>query len=130
MQSDDDTPDLLLLPSDFDWYLLIGDETALPAIAKGLKEIPATYRIAILLEVDNPACRINFNTHAHPYIEWYYRNNTHAAHGLMHGLAKLYIPPGEGFVWAEGGHGLIESAKNVLLNHHGIDVSLATQLQI
>jgi len=130
MQSDDNTPDLLLLPSDFDWYLLIGDETALPAIAKGLEEIPVTYRIAILLEVDSPACRINFSTHAHPYIEWYYRNDTHAARGLMQGLAKLYIPPGEGFVWAEGENGLIESAKNVLLNHHGIDVSLATQLQI
>lgn len=114
MQSNDDTPDLLLLPSDFDWYLLVGDETALSAIARGLKDIPFNYRIAIFLEVDSPASRVDFNTNTHPYIEWYYRNNKHGASGLMQGLEKLYIPPGEGFVWAAGEHDLIESASLTL----------------
>ena len=39
---------------DFDWYLLVGDETALPAISRRLEELPRDARaIAVLELADN-----------------------------------------------------------------------------
>src|SRR5690606_18646134 len=42
-----------ILPLDFDWYLLIGDETALPAIARRLAELPKGSRVVVLAEVES-----------------------------------------------------------------------------
>lgn len=37
---------------DFDWHLLVGDETALPAIARRLEELPPQARATVVLKVD------------------------------------------------------------------------------
>ncbi|MCF7697685.1 siderophore-interacting protein, partial [Mycetohabitans sp. B2] len=39
----------LVIPTDFDWHLLIGDDTALPAIARRLDELPADTRVATVI---------------------------------------------------------------------------------
>ena len=44
-----------IIPTNFDWHLLIGDDTALPAIARRLAELPAGTRAVVLAEVDGPA---------------------------------------------------------------------------
>ena len=41
-----------IVPIDFDWHLLVGDDTALPAIARRLAELPAGARALVLAEVD------------------------------------------------------------------------------
>ncbi len=43
-----------VIPTDFDWHLLIGDDTGLPAIARRLEELPAGTRAVALIEVDGP----------------------------------------------------------------------------
>lgn len=48
-------PSGIVVPPDFDFYLLIGDETALPAIARWASELPRAARGAVLLEVESPA---------------------------------------------------------------------------
>ncbi|MCG2599125.1 MAG: siderophore-interacting protein, partial [Achromobacter sp.] len=40
-----------VVPKGFDWHVLIGDETALPAIARRLEELPATAQALVLIEV-------------------------------------------------------------------------------
>ncbi|MBL8506214.1 MAG: siderophore-interacting protein [Methylobacillus glycogenes] len=47
-----------VLNQSFDWWLLIGDETALPAIGRRLEELPADSQVTVLLEVENAAARI------------------------------------------------------------------------
>src|SRR6516162_11123151 len=42
-----------IVPDDFDWYLLAGDETALPAIGRRLEELPAGTRVIAVVEVAN-----------------------------------------------------------------------------
>jgi len=44
-----------IIPTDFDWHLLVGDETALPAIARRLEELPAGTQVFVVLHVENPA---------------------------------------------------------------------------
>lgn len=47
-----------VVPVDFDWHLLVGDETALPAIGRRLEELPAGTRAIVVAEVDGPADEI------------------------------------------------------------------------
>ena len=47
-----------IIPTKFDWHLLIGDDTALPAIARRLAELPAGTRVVVLAEVDGPADQV------------------------------------------------------------------------
>jgi NADPH-dependent ferric siderophore reductase len=46
-----------VVPNDFDWYVLIGDETALPAIARRLEELPAGCRAIVRLALADAADR-------------------------------------------------------------------------
>ncbi len=53
-----------IVPTEFDWHLLIGDDTALPAIARRLAELPAGARAVVLAEIDSEADEIPFDTQA------------------------------------------------------------------
>ncbi len=64
------------IPTGFDWHLLIGDETALPAIARRLEELPPGTRVATLIEVEDPSARIDFATQTDLYAEWRYRSES------------------------------------------------------
>jgi NADPH-dependent ferric siderophore reductase len=45
----------LIVPTEFDWHLLVGDDTALPAIARRLAELSAAAHAEVVVEVDSPA---------------------------------------------------------------------------
>jgi len=49
-----------IIPTAYDWHLLIGDETALPAIGRRLAELPAGARAVVLAEVEAPPTRSLF----------------------------------------------------------------------
>ncbi len=90
-----------IIPTDFDWHLLIGDETALPAIARRLGELPSGARAVVVAEVDNPADRVAFDTAANATVTWAYREGAEA--GMTDVLAKtlgtLSLPRGDYYAW-------------------------------
>lgn len=55
---------LTLVPWSFDWYLIVGDETALPAIGRRIAEAPATANIISLGIVAGPRDEQAFETKA------------------------------------------------------------------
>ena len=59
-----------IIPTNFDWHLLIGDDTALPAIARRLAELPAGTRAVVLAEVDGPADQVAFQSAADVTVTW------------------------------------------------------------
>jgi NADPH-dependent ferric siderophore reductase len=87
-----------VIASDFDHYVLVGDETALPAISRWLEEMPAGMRATALIEVPEAADRQVLFTHANVEIRWFERD---AAHGesLEHALHDLPAIEGDGFWW-------------------------------
>jgi len=90
-----------IVPTNFDWHLLIGDDTALPAIARRLEELPAGSRAVVLVEVDGPADEIAFESAAHASVTWAHRNGAEAGTTdvLAKGLKTLRLPPGDYYAW-------------------------------
>ena len=63
-----------IVPMEFDWHLLIGDDTALPAMARRLAELPAGARAEVLIEVDGPADHIALPSAAELDVQWVHRS--------------------------------------------------------
>ena len=60
----------LVIPTGFDWHWLIGDESALPAIARRLAELPATTAATVRIHVRNAADRRALATAAQLDLQW------------------------------------------------------------
>ncbi|UHL64056.1 siderophore-interacting protein [Paralcaligenes sp. KSB-10] len=112
----------MIIPTSFDWHMLIGDETALPAIARRVEELPAGTRVIALMEVGQPDARIPFDTKADLSAEWRFRSEAEfPGAGLLAALREIAMPEGEGYVWAAGESSLIRAARQVLCDERGID---------
>lgn len=111
----------------FAWHLLIGDDTALPAIARRLQELPATARAIAVLEVEDPGARIDFATAAALQTHWCYRTGADpsADPPLLRAVRELQGPlDGDaGYAWAAGESGAIRAVRQHLLSERGIDKS-------
>jgi NADPH-dependent ferric siderophore reductase len=96
-----------VVPDDFDWWLLIGDETALPAIGRRIEELSARTPVTSVVAVTSHAEEQAFATPADHHATWVHRPAEGAvdAAPLVAALKTFIAPPGEGFVWiaAEGG---------------------------
>lgn len=82
-----------------DWYVLGGDETALPALARWLEALPADAAVTAVVEVADAAEQAYLGHD--PRVRWLHRDG--AAPGtttlLADALASFEPPPGEGFAW-------------------------------
>lgn len=90
-----------IIPTDFDWHLLVGDETALPAISRRLAELPAGARVLVVGEVDGAADEIAFATKADATVIWAHRNGASASASdvLARKLAASKFPSGDYYAW-------------------------------
>ena len=89
-----------IVPTGFDWHLLIGDDTALPAISRRLAELPAGARVEILVEVDGPADHIALESAAEVQVVWVYRDSAAAGElPLLNALRLLPMPSGFFHAW-------------------------------
>jgi NADPH-dependent ferric siderophore reductase len=110
-----------IIPTTFDWHLLIGDETALPAIARRLNELPAGTRAVVIAEVDTPADQIRFETEADASITWAHRDG--AAAGSTDVLAKALkaaqLPGGDYYAWVACESLTAKALRAQLITEHG-----------
>ncbi|CAB3692624.1 siderophore-interacting protein [Paraburkholderia rhynchosiae] len=115
----------LVIPTAFDWHLLIGDDTALPAIARRLEELPAGKRVAAVIEVADPSAQLEFNTQAELHLVWRYRSETGCGgEALLQAVREIYLPEGgEGYVWAAGESATIRAVRYHLCTERGVDKS-------
>lgn len=88
-----------VLPADFDWYLFIGDETALPAIGRWVEEAGPGIQVATVV-VDGAKDAQSFRTEARWTPVWAIRDGAgDDAAVVQAALEGRPFPPGEGFVW-------------------------------
>jgi NADPH-dependent ferric siderophore reductase len=115
----------LVIPTAFDWHLLVGDDTALPAIARRLEELPAGARVAAVIEVADPSAQIEFTTRAELHLVWCYRSEAQArGAALLQAVRDTYLPEqGEGYVWAAGEAATMRAVRQHLCTERGVDKS-------
>jgi NADPH-dependent ferric siderophore reductase len=102
-----------VIPTDFDWHLLAGDETALPAIARRLEELPEGSRAIVRLAVD-AADRRPLPSRAEVDLQW-----LAAADQLPQALRELALPAGEGYAWCAGEATVMAAVRRVLVQERG-----------
>jgi NADPH-dependent ferric siderophore reductase len=112
-----------VIPTGFDWHLLIGDDTALPAIGRRLEELPAGARVAAIIEVADPSARIEFDTQANLHTVWRYRSDSpYRGDALLKAVRETYLPEdGEGYVWAAGESATMHAVRYHLCTERGVD---------
>ena len=110
-----------LLPTDFDWHLLVGDDTALPAIARRLAELPAGARAVVLAEVDSAADHLPLASAAAVDIFWVYREGAAAGEAgpLLAKLASLDLPAGDFHAWVACESGVAKALRAHLIGERG-----------
>ncbi|MFT4189984.1 MAG: siderophore-interacting protein [Comamonas sp.] len=95
-----------VLPLAFDGYVLIGDDTALPAIERRLAELPEGAPVRVIAEVDGPAAQQTFASRAAVVWQWVHRNGQPAqdASRLLAAVASAEAawPAGDVHVWIAG----------------------------
>lgn len=104
-----------ILPPDLDWHLLIGDLSALPAIARRLEELPAHSRAIVRLRVPDEAARIDLASQADADLQWLTSDED-----LLASLRALPPLAGEGYAWAAGETGLMKRVRDLLAGECGI----------
>lgn len=108
-----------VVPDDFDWYLFIGDETALPAIGRRLEELRAGTQAFVVATVTGAEEQQAFTSRATVQTTWVHRPLTRAEDPapLLDAVRALTLPKtGDGYAWAAG-----ESQTAKLLRRHLID---------
>jgi NADPH-dependent ferric siderophore reductase len=111
-----------IVPDDFDWYLLAGDETALPAIGRRLDELPAGARVFVVAEVASAAEEQRFDTRARAEVHWLHRNGAAAGNPvrLQNAIAKLSLPPGDGYAWVAAEAATAKALRRYLVDQRGL----------
>jgi len=106
-----------------DWHLLIGDETALPAIAGILAELPTGAAARVFVEVDSAAEEQSLPTSAAAEITWLHRDGLPAgANGLLaRAIAAASLPRGRVGVWAAGERIAMRDVREQLVLRHGLN---------
>lgn len=107
----------MIVPDMFDSYLLIGDETALPAIARRLEELPANRRAQVVIEIEDDAERQTLNSKAQVDVIWVLRGER----DLLEVTRQLTLPEGKLYAWVATESGLSRKVRRVLLDEFGLD---------
>lgn len=105
----------MVIPDHLDWYLLIGDATALPAIARRLDELPATARTVVLLQTGDAQDQHLLPARAGLTQQW-----CPDATSLIGAARRVALPEGRGFGWCAGEAGTMAQLRDVLIAEHGL----------
>jgi NADPH-dependent ferric siderophore reductase len=100
----------MIIPLDYDWHLLAGDGSAMPAMRRRLQELPAGARVTVLAAVPSVEDQVPFDTQAHVDVRWL----SNAA-DLVQALRNVALPAGEGFAWCAGEASVMAKVREVLL---------------
>ena len=111
-----------VLPTEFDGHLLVGDDTALPAIARRLAELPAGAPTLVLVEVDGPADEQVLDSAAEVSLVWVHRQGSpHGASALLlERLRSLVLPKGDIHAWVACETHAAKALRAHLVNERGV----------
>jgi NADPH-dependent ferric siderophore reductase len=104
-----------------DWHLMVGDESAVPAIAASLAALPAGARAVVRLVCDGPQHELDLPGAADVDLLWLHRRGDEEdASLLLAGVEALDFPGGTPFGFVHGEADEIRGVRRHLLRDRGL----------
>lgn len=103
-----------------DWHLLVGDESALPAIAVAVARLPADARAVVLVEVDGPEHEVPLDAPDGADLRWVHRRTEVVGRRLVREVLALDWPPGRVHVFLHGEAGMVRDVRRHLRADRGV----------
>jgi len=103
--------------TDADWHLLVGDESALPAIAASLEALPAGARAVVRLLCDGPDDELALTTAADLDLAWSHRE---AGEDLLGAVTAAAFPDGRVHAFVHGEATEVRALRAHLLGERGL----------
>lgn len=109
-----------VVPNDFDWYLLVADETALPALARRLEELDPGTPVAAYAIAQTSEEVMDFQSPANLTQTWLVRDGQgDDAAQIRAALETFAPPPGDGFVWIAAEGGVARTLRQYMIEERG-----------
>ncbi|MFZ6779882.1 siderophore-interacting protein [Undibacterium sp. Ji83W] len=91
----------MVVADDFDWYLLIGDATALPAITRRVEQLRAGVHVTSIIMLADAADKQASVTAANWQTQWLIceHDSVSDEQALLVTAAAYQFPPGDGYIW-------------------------------
>lgn len=107
---------------DADWHLLVGDESALPAIAASLEAVPPGVPVVARLLCDGPEHRLPLDSPGRLDLSWLHRTGAALDAGLLATAVRdLEFPPGRVHAFVHGEADEVRAIRRHLLAERGLD---------
>lgn len=105
---------------DADWFLLVGDDAALPAIETILDELPPQLQVRVLVEVADQHEQRRLATKAQLEVTWLDRGDQADA-ALEQALRTIELPVGDGRIYVGCEAAAMRRIRRYLLQERGVD---------
>jgi len=111
-----------IVPDDFDWHLLAGDESALPAIGRRLEELPPGAHAVVVVEVADAGEEQTFTSRARVDVRWLHRDGAEPGTTslLQHAIAELRLGEGDGYAWVAAEAATAKALRRLLIDARGL----------
>ncbi|MFV0308594.1 MAG: siderophore-interacting protein [Desertimonas sp.] len=109
------------------WHLMVGDESALPAIAASVEALAEGQRAVVVLVVDGPDDEVEVRSPAHLDVRWCHRRGSDAPDTLLlDTIASLEWPAGTVDVFVHGEAAEVRAVRRFLVAERGVDPAAAS----
>lgn len=103
-----------------DWHLLVGDESALPAIARSLEEIPGGHPAVVVAVVDDAAHELPLTSPGELRTVWVHRHPDAAEDALLRAVEAFEFLAGRVDVFVHGEAAEVRAVRRFLLADRGV----------
>ncbi|MGW7110328.1 siderophore-interacting protein [Streptomyces xanthophaeus] len=103
-----------------DWHLLVGDESALPAIAAAMEAVPAGTRVHAFIEVEGPADELKIAAADGTVPFWIHRGDRSVGEALVEAVTALRFPSPDVHAFVHGEAGFVKELRRHLRLERGI----------
>ena len=108
-----------------DWYVVGGDEAALPAIGTLLEAMPSTMRAYVFAEVEDAAEEQELSSDAPFEVTWLHRENgAMPGRALAETMKAMALPEGNGRIWVSCEADVMREIRKHYIEDRGLDRSV------
>lgn len=108
-------------PPDPDWQLLVGDETAIPAIGAIVERLATGAVLRAYIEVAGPDDEQRFETRGDVHIDWVHRGARPHGAAVVEAVCAATLPGGAPYAWISGEANLVKLVRRELVRERGVD---------